>query len=192
MIHHVKIPLPKGGVLKIGNDLPLVFLLGPCQMESRAHALETSAALKEIGDTYGVGVVYKTSFDKANRSSIKTQRGLGLDEALPIFAEIRQTSGLPVMTDVHERANAAPVSGITRLCQICADCRSWRKQAIRSFSMPLIRFSSLAAKAKPAADNANSSPSLRAPPLPLALPRSLWKPTRTRIARPQMVPTWFR
>ena len=58
MIHHVKIPLPKGGVLKIGNDLPLVFLLGPCQMESRAHALETSAALKEMGDKYGIGIVW--------------------------------------------------------------------------------------------------------------------------------------
>ena len=120
MIHHVKIPLPKGGVFKIGNDLPLVFLLGPCQMESRAHALETSAALKEIGDTYGVGVVYKTSFDKANRSSIKTQRGLGLDEALPIFAEIRQTSGLPVMTDVHERDQCARVAEVVDILQIPA------------------------------------------------------------------------
>lgn len=72
MIRHIEIAKPKGGVLKIGNDLPVVFLLGPCQLKSRAHALETAAALKEIGDKYGVGIIYKTSFDKANRSSIKT------------------------------------------------------------------------------------------------------------------------
>lgn len=120
MIKHVELPLPKGGVLKIGNDLPLVFFLGPCQMESRAHALETSAALKEMGDKFGVGIVYKTSFDKANRSSIKTQRGIGLDEALPIFAEIRETTGLPVMTDIHERAHCARVAEVVDILQIPA------------------------------------------------------------------------
>jgi 2-dehydro-3-deoxyphosphooctonate aldolase (KDO 8-P synthase) len=120
MIKHVEIALPKGGVLKIGNDLPLVFLLGPCQLESRAHALEMSAALKEIGDKYRVGIIYKTSFDKANRSSIKTQRGIGLDEALPIFAEIRQTSGLPVMTDIHEREQCARVADAVDVLQIPA------------------------------------------------------------------------
>jgi 2-dehydro-3-deoxyphosphooctonate aldolase (KDO 8-P synthase) len=120
MIKHVEISLPKGGTLKIGNDLPVVFLLGPCQLESRAHALDTAAALKEIGDKYGVGIIYKTSFDKANRSSIKTQRGIGLDEALPIFAEIRQTSGLPVMTDIHERAQCARVAEVVDVLQIPA------------------------------------------------------------------------
>jgi 2-dehydro-3-deoxyphosphooctonate aldolase (KDO 8-P synthase) len=120
MTKHIDIPLPNGGALKIGNDLPLVFFLGPCQMESRAHALETSAALKEIGEKFGIGVVYKTSFDKANRSSIKTERGIGLEESLPIFAEIRQTSGLPVMTDVHEREQCARVAGVVDVLQIPA------------------------------------------------------------------------
>ncbi|MGB9153153.1 MAG: 3-deoxy-8-phosphooctulonate synthase [Alphaproteobacteria bacterium] len=120
MIRHIEIAKPKGGVLKIGNDLPVVFLLGPCQLESRAHALETAAALKEIGDKYGVGIIYKTSFDKANRSSIKTQRGIGLDEALPIFAEIRQTTGLPVMTDIHEREQCARVAEVVDVLQIPA------------------------------------------------------------------------
>jgi 2-dehydro-3-deoxyphosphooctonate aldolase (KDO 8-P synthase) len=120
MIKHVEIALPKGGVLKIGNDLPVVFLMGPCQMESRSHALETAAALKEIGDKYKVGVIYKTSFDKANRSSLKTQRGLGLDEALPIFAEIRSITGLPVMTDIHEREQCARVAEVVDVLQIPA------------------------------------------------------------------------
>lgn len=120
MMKHVKIPCPRGGEIVLGNDLPLVFFLGPCQMESRAHALETSLALKEMGEKYGVGIVYKTSFDKANRSSINTQRGIGLDEALPIFAEIRETTGLPVMTDIHERAQCARVAEVVDVLQIPA------------------------------------------------------------------------
>ena len=120
MTKHIEIPLPHGGALTLGNDLPVVFFLGPCQLESRAHALETSAALKEIGQKYGVGIVYKTSFDKANRSSIKTQRGIGIDEALPIFAEIRETSGLPVMTDIHEREQCARVAEAVDVLQIPA------------------------------------------------------------------------
>lgn len=117
---HVTIPLPKGGEMKIGNDLPLTLLAGPCQMESRAHALEMSAALKEISDKYKIGIIYKTSFDKANRSSIKTQRGLGLDEALPIFAEIREKIGLPVVTDIHEREQCARVAEVVDVLQIPA------------------------------------------------------------------------
>jgi len=120
MNKHIEIALPKGGTLTIGNDLPVVFLMGPCQLESRAHALETSAALKEIGDKYKIGIIYKTSFDKANRSSIKTERGIGLDEALPIFAEIRATSGLPVMTDIHEREQCARVAEVVDVLQIPA------------------------------------------------------------------------
>ena len=120
MIKHITLPLPKGGALTIGNDLPLVFFLGPCQMESRAHALETSMALKEMGDKYGVGIVYKTSFDKANRSSIKTERGIGIDDALPIFAEIREKTGLPVMTDIHERDQCAKVATVVDILQIPA------------------------------------------------------------------------
>ena len=120
MIKHITLPLPKVGALTIGNDLPLVFFLGPCQMESRAHALETSMALKEMGDKYGVGIVYKTSFDKANRSSIKTERGIGIDDALPIFAEIREKTGLPVMTDIHERDQCAKVATVVDILQIPA------------------------------------------------------------------------
>ncbi len=117
---HVTIPLPKGGEMSIGNDLPLTLLAGPCQMESRAHALEMSAALKEISDKYKINVIYKTSCDKANRSSIKTQRGLGLDEALPIFAEIREKTGLPVVTDIHEREHCARVAEVVDVLQIPA------------------------------------------------------------------------
>lgn len=117
---HITIPLPKGGEMKIGNDLPLTLLAGPCQMESRAHALEMSSALKEISDKYKIGIIYKTSFDKANRSSIKTQRGLGLDEALSIFAEIREKTGLPVITDIHEREQCARVAEVVDVLQIPA------------------------------------------------------------------------
>ncbi len=120
MIKPISVPLPHGGSLDIGNDLPLVFFLGPCQMESRAHALETAQALKEIGEKYGVGIVYKTSFDKANRSSIKTTRGIGLDKALPIFAEVREKTGLPVITDIHERAQCARIAEAVDILQIPA------------------------------------------------------------------------
>jgi 2-dehydro-3-deoxyphosphooctonate aldolase (KDO 8-P synthase) len=116
----IEIKLPKGGALKIGNNLPVAFLLGPCQMESRAHALETAQAIKEMADKLGIGVVYKSSFDKANRSSIKTQRGIGLDEALPIFAEIREKVGLPVVTDIHEREQCARVAEVVDILQIPA------------------------------------------------------------------------
>jgi len=117
---HVTIPLPKGGSIKVGNDLPLVFFLGPCQMESRQHALDTANVLKGLADKYDINIVYKTSFDKANRSSIKTQRGIGLDESLPIFAEIRKTTGLPVMTDIHEREQCARVAEVVDVLQIPA------------------------------------------------------------------------
>ncbi len=89
------------GNVVVGNDQPLSLIAGPCQLESRAHALEMSAALAEMAKKLGIGVIYKTSFDKANRTSRDTARGLGLEECLPIFAEIRETSGLPVLTDVH-------------------------------------------------------------------------------------------
>jgi len=120
MNKHVEIPRPKRAAIKVGNDLPLVFFLGPCQMESRAHALETSAALKAMGEKYKIDIVYKTSFDKANRSSIKTQRGIGIEKALPIFEEIRETSGLPVMTDIHEREQCARVAKVVDVLQIPA------------------------------------------------------------------------
>jgi len=117
---HIDIALPKGGKLTIGNDLPLVFMIGPNTLESRAHALEMSAALAEIAAKYKIGLIYKTSFDKANRSSVKSARGIGLDAALPIFAEIREKTGLPVITDVHEREQCAPVAAAVDILQIPA------------------------------------------------------------------------
>ncbi len=117
---HIEIPLPTGGSFKIGNDLPVVFFLGPCQMESRAHALETAHALKELADKLGIHIAYKSSFDKANRSSIKTPRGIGLAEALPIFDEIRKKTNLPVLTDVHEKEQCAEVAKVVDILQIPA------------------------------------------------------------------------
>jgi 2-dehydro-3-deoxyphosphooctonate aldolase (KDO 8-P synthase) len=108
-----------GGVT-FGNDAPIAVLAGPCQMESRAHALETAAALKEIARKLNIGLVYKSSFDKANRTSLTGRRGLGLAAALPVFAEIRETLGLPVVTDIHEVAQCAPVAEVCDILQIPA------------------------------------------------------------------------
>ncbi|MDH3232756.1 MAG: 3-deoxy-8-phosphooctulonate synthase [Alphaproteobacteria bacterium] len=108
------------GDVTLGNDRPLVLIGGPCALESRAHALETSAALKEIAQAGGVGLIYKTSFDKANRTSAASPRGIGLEQALPILAEVRETSGLPVLTDVHEREQCAPVAEVADVLQIPA------------------------------------------------------------------------
>ncbi len=94
--HHVAI-----GKVIVGNDLPLVLIAGPCQMESRAHALECASALKTVADEAGIDLIYKSSFDKANRTSLAGKRGVGLEKALPIFAEIRESLGVPVLTDVH-------------------------------------------------------------------------------------------
>jgi 2-dehydro-3-deoxyphosphooctonate aldolase (KDO 8-P synthase) len=95
-------PVVKVGSVEIGNKKPLSIIAGPCALESRDHALEMASALKEIAAKAGVGLVYKTSFDKANRTSANSPRGLGLELALPIFAEIREALGIPVLTDVHE------------------------------------------------------------------------------------------
>ena len=108
------------GTVRFGNDLPLALIAGPCQLESRAHALEMAAALKEIAAKVGIGLVYKTSFDKANRTSAGSARGIGLDAALPIFAEIRERLGLPVLTDVHEKAQCARVAEAVDVLQIPA------------------------------------------------------------------------
>jgi len=110
----------KVGNVEIGNALPLAIIAGPCQIESRAHALEMAQALKEIAAKAGVGLVYKTSFDKANRTSSAGQRGLGLHASLPIFAEIRESLGLPVLTDVHEREQCALVASAVDVLQIPA------------------------------------------------------------------------
>src|SRR5579863_9359658 len=98
------------GSVEIGNAKPLAVIAGPCALESRAHALEMAAALKEIATAAGVGLIYKTSFDKANRTSSDSERGLGLEAALPILAEVRQSIGVPVLTDVHEREQCAVVA----------------------------------------------------------------------------------
>jgi 2-dehydro-3-deoxyphosphooctonate aldolase (KDO 8-P synthase) len=108
------------GAVRFGNALPLALIAGPCALESRAHALETAAALKEIAAKVGVGLVYKTSFDKANRTSAKSARGLGLDEALPIFADIRDKVGVPVLTDVHDASQCARVAQAVDVLQIPA------------------------------------------------------------------------
>ena len=108
------------GKASFGNDLPLAVMAGPCALESRAHALETAAALKEIADRLGIGLVYKSSFDKANRTSAGSARGLGLETALPIFAEIRESLGLPVVTDVHEPAQCAIAAEAVDVLQIPA------------------------------------------------------------------------
>src|SRR5579864_1569377 len=97
------------GKVRFGNDLPLALIAGPCALESRAHAFDMAAALREITARLGIGFVYKTSFDKANRTSAASARGLGLDKALSIFAELREKLGVPVLTDVHEPAQAAAV-----------------------------------------------------------------------------------
>jgi 2-dehydro-3-deoxyphosphooctonate aldolase (KDO 8-P synthase) len=120
MPNHIDIALPKGGKIVIGNDLPLTFMIGPNTLESRAHALEMSAALKEIADKFKIDLIYKTSFDKANRSSVKSARGIGLDAALPIFAEIREKTGLSTITDVHEREQCARVAEVVDILQIPA------------------------------------------------------------------------
>ena len=113
-------PVVALGQVKFGNDLPISLIAGPCQLESRAHALEVAAALKEIAGRLGIGLVYKTSFDKANCTSASAQRGLGLKQSLPIFAEIRSSLGLPVLTDVHEAAQCAEVAEAVDVLQIPA------------------------------------------------------------------------
>lgn len=108
------------GALTLSNSAPIVVFAGPCQMESRAHALEMAGALKEIAGRLGLGLVYKSSFDKANRTSLSGKRGIGLDAALPVFAEIRESLGLPVVTDVHEPAQCAAVAEAVDVLQIPA------------------------------------------------------------------------
>jgi 2-dehydro-3-deoxyphosphooctonate aldolase (KDO 8-P synthase) len=108
------------GNTRLGNALPLALIAGPCALESRTHALEMAAALKEIAARVGIGLIYKTSFDKANRTSAKGARGLGLTQALPIFAEIRDSLGLPVLTDVHEAGQCAAVAEAVDVLQIPA------------------------------------------------------------------------
>jgi 2-dehydro-3-deoxyphosphooctonate aldolase (KDO 8-P synthase) len=110
----------KVGSAAFGNHLPLALIAGPCQLESRDHALEIAAALKAMAEARGIGLVFKASFDKANRTSGSAARGLGLEGALPIFAEIRERLGLPVLTDVHAAEQCAPVAEVVDVLQIPA------------------------------------------------------------------------
>ena len=117
--------LAPNAVVRVGDvtfaqDRPIAVLAGPCQMESRAHALEMASALKEIAGRLGLGLVYKSSFDKANRTSLTGKRGIGLDAALDVFAEIRSSLGLPVVTDIHEPAQCAIVGEVVDILQIPA------------------------------------------------------------------------
>jgi 2-dehydro-3-deoxyphosphooctonate aldolase (KDO 8-P synthase) len=116
----IEISTGHGPTVRIGNGLRLSIIAGPCQMESRAHALETAHALKEMSARLGIGLIYKTSFDKANRTSASAERGIGLKDSLPIFAEIRETTGLPVLTDVHEIDHCGPVGEVVDVLQIPA------------------------------------------------------------------------
>ena len=106
--------------VSFGAALPLAMIAGPCQLESREHALEVASALKEIAIRRKIGLVFKTSFDKANRTSRGAARGVGLEAALPILAEIRETLGLPVLTDVHESAQCALLAQAVDVLQIPA------------------------------------------------------------------------
>ena len=106
--------------LTLGNDLPLTLIAGPCAMEGRAHALETAQALAEMAAKLGIGLIYKTSFDKANRTSGDSPRGLGLAQSFPVFAEIRETVGCPVLTDVHAAEQCARVAEAVDILQIPA------------------------------------------------------------------------
>ncbi|MFN7345153.1 MAG: 3-deoxy-8-phosphooctulonate synthase [Betaproteobacteria bacterium] len=116
----VELAPPSGRSVRIGNRERLTVIAGPCQLESRQHALETASLLRDIAQRLDIGLIYKTSFDKANRTSARAGRGVGLKAALPIFAEIRESLGLPVLTDVHEREQCAPVAEAVDVLQIPA------------------------------------------------------------------------
>lgn len=108
------------GYSTLGNDLPFVVIAGPCQIESREHALEVSSALKEMGESAGVPIIYKSSYDKANRTSVSGTRGLGLDKSLQVLADVKAETGLPILTDVHEKEHCLPVSEVVDVMQIPA------------------------------------------------------------------------
>ena len=108
------------GKVVFDNAKPFSLIAGPCQMESREHALECAAAIKEITGNLGIQVVFKASFDKANRTSLSATRGVGLQDALPVFAEIKETYGLPAITDIHAADQCAPVAEVVDILQIPA------------------------------------------------------------------------
>ncbi len=108
------------GPLAVGNDLPFVLIAGPCQIESRGHALEVATALADMATAYGIGLIYKSSYDKANRTSAGAARGIGLAQGLDILADVRASTGLPVLTDVHLPEHCAPVAKAVDVLQIPA------------------------------------------------------------------------
>jgi 2-dehydro-3-deoxyphosphooctonate aldolase (KDO 8-P synthase) len=108
------------GALTIGNDLPFTLIAGPCQIESRDHSMMVAGELAAITKELGIGLIYKSSFDKANRTSAAAARGIGMDEGLKILAEVRERFGLPVLTDVHDAAQCAPVAEAVDVLQIPA------------------------------------------------------------------------
>ena len=114
------LPILEIGSARFGNNLPIALIAGPCQLESREHALFMAEALAGIGKRLNIGIVYKTSFDKANRTSATAKRGIGLEAALPIFQEIRSKFGLAILTDVHESWQCAAVAEAVDVLQIPA------------------------------------------------------------------------
>jgi 2-dehydro-3-deoxyphosphooctonate aldolase (KDO 8-P synthase) len=113
--HHIRI-----GDFTVGNDRPFTLIAGPCAIESRSHALEMGHALTEMSRKLGIGLIYKSSFDKANRTSIRSNRGVGMEEGLQILAEVRQTYSCPVLTDVHLPEQCAPTAEAVDVLQIPA------------------------------------------------------------------------
>jgi len=116
----IEVGVDGGAPVRIGQKLPLTFIAGPCAMESREHALETAHALKEMAERAGFGLIYKSSFDKANRTSLKSVRGIGLETALQVFEEIRNTHKIPVLTDVHTDEQCARAAAVVDVLQIPA------------------------------------------------------------------------
>jgi 2-dehydro-3-deoxyphosphooctonate aldolase (KDO 8-P synthase) len=110
----------KAGNVTFGNDLPLSIIAGPCQMESRDHTIEVAGRLAEIAKEKGVGLVYKSSYDKANRTSLTGKRGMGLEKSLAVFSEVKKLFGLPTLTDVHEISHCAEVAPVIDILQIPA------------------------------------------------------------------------
>lgn len=108
------------GNIKAGNDLPFILIAGPCQMESREHALDVAGTLSELTKKLGIGFIYKTSFDKANRTSAKATRGIGLRKSLPVFEAVKKAYGCPVLTDVHNEGQCAEVASVVDVLQIPA------------------------------------------------------------------------
>ena len=113
--HHIQV-----GDLRVGNNLPLIVIAGPCQMESRQHTLDIAGKLADISNALGVGMIFKTSFDKANRTSVDSARGLGLEEAAPIFNEVRNKTGLPTLTDIHTAEQCGLAAAVVDVLQIPA------------------------------------------------------------------------